>query len=198
MKRTCGEATLGVFAQVIGDEWPSLPQQIADMHSYGATHAAAFIATGQATVERGPGWLARIVAAVIRFPEAGANISVQVQFKALEGAERWTRCFADKSFVSHMSVVHVGAEALLCERFGPLRFAQALVTDGDKLRLVLRKWSVCGLPLPLPLGPSVDAFESVRDGKFYFYVEIRHWAVGLIVRYQGWLVHDRDHSGSVL
>ena len=77
--------------------------------------------------------------------------------------------------------------ALLCERFGPLTFAMALVMDGPRMRLVLRRWTVLGMPLPMWLCPRSDSYETAKDGQFRFHVEIGHRLTGLIVRYQGWL-----------
>jgi len=79
------------------------------------------------------------------------------------------------------------SERLLCERVGPIDFAQALVVDGDRLRLIPRRWSVFGIPLPLWLAPRVDAYETEENGRFRFHVDIRHPWMGLIVRYRGWL-----------
>jgi hypothetical protein len=80
---------------------------------------------------------------------------------------------------------------LLCERFGPLVFAMALVPEDGRLRLVLRRWSVFGVPLPVRLCPRSDSYEWVVDGRFGFHVEISHPLTGLIVRYRGWLVRTR-------
>jgi hypothetical protein len=68
-----------------------------------------------------------------------------------------------------------------------MTFAMALVADGSRLRLVLRRWSVFGVPLPIWLGPRSDSYETVEGGRFRFHVEIGHKLTGLIVRYQGWL-----------
>jgi hypothetical protein len=88
-----------------------------------------------------------------------------------------------------------GASAgLLCERFGPLTFAMRLLTDGDRLRLRLERWSFLSIPLPLALAPRAEAFEAADGGRFGFFVELRHPLTGLIVRYRGWLlpVASRD------
>ena len=50
----------------------------------------------------------------------------------------------------------------------------ALVLDGERLRLVLRRWSVFGIPLPLALAPRINAYEFAEDGRFHFHVEIAH------------------------
>jgi hypothetical protein len=64
----------------------------------------------------------------------------------------------------------------------------ALVIDGGRLQMVLRRWSVFGIPLPLMLAPRSKACEFAQDGRFNFDVEISHPLTGLIVGYRGWLV----------
>ena len=64
----------------------------------------------------------------------------------------------------------------------------ALVTEGGRLRLVLRRWSIFGIALPLWLAPRSDTFEHVEDGRFRVPVAISHPLTGLIVRYRGWLL----------
>ena len=63
----------------------------------------------------------------------------------------------------------------------------ALVLDEGKLRLIVRRWSVFGVPLPLWLAPRGDAYEHAADGRFHFHVEIAHPFTGLIAGYRGWL-----------
>lgn len=77
-------------------------------------------------------------------------------------------------------------ERLLCERFGPLTFAMALVPEDGRMHLVLRGWTVFGLPMPMWLCPRSVSWEEVDD-RFRFHVEISHPLTGLIVRYRGWL-----------
>jgi hypothetical protein len=76
----------------------------------------------------------------------------------------------------------------MCERFGPFAFGLALVRETDRLRLVVRRWRVFGIPLPAALAPFGDAYESAEDGRFHFHVEIRLPVVALVVGYRGWLV----------
>jgi hypothetical protein len=67
----------------------------------------------------------------------------------------------------------------------------ALVPEEGRLRLVLRRWSAFGVPLPMWLCPHTKSYESAEDGRFGFHVEISHPLTGLIVRYRGWLVRTR-------
>ncbi|MER8922629.1 DUF4166 domain-containing protein [Mesorhizobium sp. M0802] len=97
------------------------------------------------------------------------------------------RTFGAHTFSSRQFAGRGRSQRLLCERFGPLSFAMALVAEQGKLSLVLRRWSFLGLPLPMWLCPRSASYESVEDGRFRFRVEISHPLTGLIVRYRGWL-----------
>ena len=88
------------------------------------------------------------------------------------------------------------SEYLLRERFGPIAVFVALVVDRDRLRFVIRGWSLLGLPLPRRLAPAGETYESERDGLFLFAVEIMHPWLGLIVRYRGSLTPERDVSAA--
>jgi len=142
---------------------------------------------GRCTVERGTGLLAKAVGTMIGFPQPALEVDVSVRFENDRGVEKWTRTFGGRSFSSLQFEGSGKFERLLCEQFGPLRFALALVFDGVRLSLVLRGWSAFGLSLPLRWGPWTNSFETVEDDRFRFDVEIGHQLIGLIVRYQGWL-----------
>ncbi len=173
-----------LYAQVLGAAWAELPTEIRQMHA--ATRTAS--AKGRARIERGPGVLARVIAAVVRFPSAAKDTSVTVRFDASDGVETWTRAFGAETLSSRQFAGRGRSKHLLCERFGPLTFAMALIVEGGRLSLILRRWSIFGLPLPMWLCPRSDSYETVEDGRFHFRVEVSHPLVGLIVRYQGWLM----------
>ena len=78
-------------------------------------------------------------------------------------------------------------EHLLCERFGPFLFGMALAPENNRLQLVVRGWSVFGLPLPRCLAPAGDYCEFEKDERFHFDVEIRLPLVGFVIRYKGFL-----------
>ena len=138
-------------------------------------------------MDRGRGVLARMIAAVVGFPPATDDTPVTVRFDEADGVETWTRTFGDRSFSSRQCAGTGRSAGLLCERFGPLTFAMALVLKSGRLSLVMRRGSAFGVPIPLWLCPAIEAYERVENGKFHFHVEIRHWLTGQIVRYRGWL-----------
>lgn len=170
-----------LYPALLGDAWRGLPAAIRAMHD------GTVAAEGRASVERGGGILSRIAAWFPGFPQAAADIPVKVRFDADGDGETWTRTFGTHSFSSHQSAGKGRSEHLMCERFGPLTFAMALVTEKDRLALVLRRWSFLGLPLPMWLCPRSSSHETVENGRFRFHVEISHPLTGLIVRYRGWL-----------
>ena len=150
-------------------------------------------ARGLATIERGSSLLSRFTASVVGFPKAGTDVPLQVSFQMKNGGERWTRTFAGESFTSFQTEGGGQNDRLLSEKFGPFTFGLALVLDSNKLRLIVRRWSFLGIPLPAFLAPTGDSYEFEENGRFHFNVEIRQALTGLIVRYRGWLVVE-EHS----
>jgi Domain of unknown function (DUF4166) len=173
-----------LYRRVLGEAWDSLPAPLQTMHDVQSERSAV----GVAVVERGGGLLARLVAFVIGLPTAGADIPITVFFRARHGREYWQRQFAGRAFSSVQEEGRGRFERLLCERFGPIYVGIALVCESDRLRLVVRRWSVCGIPMPRTLAPRGNSYEFAQAGRFHFHVEIGHPFTGLIVRYRGWLV----------
>jgi Domain of unknown function (DUF4166)/Saccharopine dehydrogenase NADP binding domain len=175
-----------LYARILGEAWQRLPAPIRRTHEVQGKRSAK----GRATVKRGNGVLAWLAASLIGFPPASADVPMEVEFDAAQGEETWRRTFGERRFSSRQSAGKGRSQHLLCERFGPMRFDMALVANAERLSLVLRRWSIFGLPLPTSLGPRSDAYESAEDNRFNFHVRISHPLIGLIVQYDGWLVED--------
>jgi hypothetical protein len=75
----------------------------------------------------------------------------------------------------------------LGEQFGAARFGLALVVEAGRLRLLMRRWSLFGVTMPIALAPVCDAYEYEKQGRFHFFVDLGLKWIGLVVRYQGWL-----------
>lgn len=84
-----------------------------------------------------------------------------------------------------MNVGHAQQGEFLVEHFGPLRFFFSLLPDSSGLRMVMAKWTVFGIPLPLSLAPQSLASETGDQGEFHFDVSITLPLIGLIVHYTG-------------
>lgn len=170
--------TKPLYARVLGGRFDALAPAVRAMHQLLREGGAS----GRAVVTRGRHPLARLVAAVFGFPAAGEH-AVHVAFSERNGVERWTRDFSEGRFSSELSE-RCGQ---LVERFGPLCFRFDLPVEDGAPRMLIRGWSVAGVPLPLVLAPRSEAREWEEDGRFYFDVPIALPLVGEVVRYRGWL-----------
>lgn len=173
-----------IYRQVMAGAYDAMPPEWRAIHDL---REGELTVTGRASVARGRGPLAWLAGAVIGFPKAGEDVPVSVTFARQGRTELWTRTFAGKAFSSRQAPGRGRSEHLVVERFGSLAIAMAPVVREGGLSLVIRRFSVFGVPLPLWLGPTTTAHEAVVDGRFRFDVEIGHPWTGLIVRYQGWL-----------
>ncbi|HEV2816194.1 MAG TPA: DUF4166 domain-containing protein [Allosphingosinicella sp.] len=142
-------------------------------------------AHGAATVTRGRNPIARLIGWIVGFPPAGEH-ELHLHFEERDGVETWTRRFSGKGFRSRLAL----RGPLLCERFGPLTFGFELPADESGLTMILRRWWIGPIPMPLPLGPRCAAREYEEDGRFRFDVSIGLPLIGLVAHYRGWLAPD--------
>jgi uncharacterized protein DUF4166/saccharopine dehydrogenase-like protein len=172
-----------LYRRILGMPYEALPQVVRRMHDFDGE----CVAEGRAAVNHGNGWFARRIARAFGFPRADEDVAVTVTFRRDGDREFWRRDFDGQIFSSIQEEGRGRLDRLLCERFGPFAFGLALLVDGQQLRFVLRRWSLYGWPMPLWLAPACIAYEGEFNGRFRFFVELRHRLVGLIVRYQGLL-----------
>lgn len=175
------DSTAPLYKRILSTAWGNLPNRIQEMHNL----TNVTIAEGTATVHRGEALFARLVALVFGFPKSGSDVPVTVCFRKDGEREVWTRQFGTAAFSSTQEEGRGRFAQLLCERFGPFAIGLALHQDDDKLRLIVRGWSIFGIPLPSALAPRGNTYENVVNDRFGFHVEIDHPMTGLIVRYQG-------------
>ena len=183
-KRGAKPATsASLHEKVLGDAWESLPPALRAMHGSGPR----LTVSGEASVTRGRGALARLLAFVLKFPKASDKVAVSVTFERFSSYDKWTRNFGGQIFTSTFTCGAGRYEHLLCERFGPIVLGMALVPEGNRLDLVIRRWGFLGIPLPRFLAPGGESFEYAEDGRFCFDVEIRLPLAGFVIRYKGHL-----------
>ncbi len=187
------------YRACLGSAFAALPAPVRALHD--ATGPRRW--TGSATVTRGSGLVARLVCAMIGFPDTAQDTPVTVVVAPEAGGERWTRTIGGRTFASVHSAGTGRDRYLLVERFGLAAVSLALVRDGARLLFVPRRWSILGLPMPGFLLPTGETFETEIDGRFAFDVTIRVPFAGLIVAYRGTLEPDalgehpapRDRAG---
>ena len=183
-------ASAPVYQQVLANAWSELPPAIRAMHDL--PEGGRMAAEGRVDVDRGRNPLAQLAAAIIGFPGAQKDGHVRVDFERRGGVETWTRTFGSQSFTSRQLAGQGRSSALAVEAFGPMGCGMAPVLDGERLRLIPRRWMVFGIALPSWLFPRIEAWEAVQDGRFRFHVDISHPLTGPIIRYRGWLEPKLD------
>jgi Domain of unknown function (DUF4166)/Saccharopine dehydrogenase NADP binding domain len=176
------------FQRVLGTSWVNLASALQELHSTQGSK----VFSGLCHVEGATNPITKLIARVVGFPATGSNLPITVTIDQHfndqgHSIERWTRSFGKRGFTSELFCGSGRSEHLLCERFGPMNFALALVQKNDGLELILRHWSLFGIPMPQWLGPTTQAFESSDQGHFNFSILLAHRFVGRIVKYEGWL-----------
>jgi hypothetical protein len=167
-----------LYARVMGERFAALPPAVRGMHEVLRDGGAV----GEAQVRRGRNPLARLIASAVGFPREGTH-RLHVGFAERGGRERWTRDFAGRVFSSELAE----RGGRLTERFGLVRFAFDLPSDATGLRMIIRRWWIGPLPLPLSLAPRSEAREWEEEGRFHFDVPIALPLLGNLVHYRGWL-----------
>lgn len=172
-----------VFSGVLGAAFATLPTAVAALHIPGRMSKWH----GRADVERGKTILARLVAWLFRFPDAGRDVPVSVTIETRDGQETWTRMFGAKTFRSHVRQGNAPGEVE--ERFGPFSFRLGLAADARGVTMRVLGWRTGPLVLPRAFAMRSDAGETEdAEGRFHFDVPIDlPFGLGRVVRYTGWL-----------
>ena len=168
-----------LFARALGALFAALSDGVQALHHVMDERRCV----GQGSVTRGRGWLAHLVAGIMRFPPDVAQTPVTVVMQRQGDCERCTRAFGTLRF--HSTLRWRGG--VMTERFGALRFAIGLrVRDWALHYPVTAGWAF-GIPIPRALLPISMAVETTSAGRAQFDVALSLPMVGLIVRYRGWL-----------
>ena len=165
-----------LYHRMMGPTFERLPPAVRAMHAVVRDGGAS----GEAEVTGAANPVGALIARIVGFPRAG-RYPLHVAFAEHDGVERWTREFGITRFISELSE----ANGRLAERFGPARFYFDLPADETGLTMVMRRWSLLGLPLSLSLAPRSLAREWEEDGSFHFDVPIALPLIGRLVHYRG-------------
>lgn len=181
-----------LFETCLGKDFTRLPPPVRALHAVVRQRHW----TGRAEITRGPTGLARLIAALFRFPSAAKDVRVSVHMVRSGATETWTRHFADQRFRSHLTP-DTSRPGRMWERFGPFRFAIDLQADATRLSYPVSAGTCFNVPLPKWLLPRSETHEAIDDmGRATFDVALSLPLAGLIVRYRGWLTpSDQPISG---
>ena len=173
-----------LFASALGVSFETLPPPLQDLHTVLSDRRWV----GEASVERGKGFLSRLAALFAGFPPAHNKTPVEVLMTRTDKGETWTRTFGNKVFCSYMSPAGQTGTGLISERFGLLKFTVALAVKDGALDYPVTGGSCLGIPLPKFLLPKSQTREYVdAKGRACFDVKISLPVAGHVVSYKGWL-----------
>lgn len=82
-----------LYRQILGRRWDDVPASIRALHGRPEGQATF---RGRAVIERGTSIGARLVASILGFPRADADVPVEIHFACGKGLEVWTRRFGGK------------------------------------------------------------------------------------------------------
>jgi Domain of unknown function (DUF4166) len=170
---------MSVYRRLLGDQFAILPPALQALH--GGREAAEW--RGQADVEQGASWLARLLASLFRLPPAGLAQPLTVMFEPIGDREIWTRNFGSRQFRS----VQFAVGRQLHEIIGVSRLIMQVDPSARGLQLTMLGVRLFGMPVPRSLVPHIRAQETGHNGRFHFDVEASLPVIGRLVRYHGWL-----------
>lgn len=175
-----------LFQAALGDKWHQLPAEVQQLHSIQDCESFS----GRAEVTRGNSPLARMAAALFRFPLAGKDVPLTITKTRTPSGEIWERNFDGRRFRSYLTPA--GPDHYR-ERFLVFNYEQELPVGNGRMELPVRRGWVFGIPLPKRLLAGSDSREYSKDGRFHFDVNLLAPVTGeLIVRYRGWLMPDGE------
>lgn len=175
-----------LYRQLLGERYGELAPPLQAMHDV----ETSLRARGRATIERGRGVMAGIIAGIFRFPQSGEDVPLTVCFTVVDAREHWRRDFGGSVMSSIQEAGRANQKGRLVERFGPMSFVMSLQVADQKLRLHMIAGAVFGIPLPRAVLPVIEVFEHAAGGRFNFHVDLGLPLIGRVVRYRGWLKPD--------
>jgi hypothetical protein len=171
-----------LFQNLLGADFQRLPAPVRALHD--APLPRRF--RGRASVTAAQGTMARLIARVLGFPRESIDADISVSIEPSNEGQGWLRDFPPRPMRSRLWP----ERGLLCERFGPVTLRFRLRVEVDTLAWQLASVHLFGLRLPLAWFGDVEARESVRDGRYHFFVRGALPGVGHLIGYEGWLDVD--------
>jgi hypothetical protein len=145
-------------------------------------HRGTIRLSGSAKVERGRG-LGGLIALILGLPKSNPKADLVVVAWHFPDQIVWSRSFDGREFESTFRK----DDDLLVEQMGPLSLYMQPMCEGGRLVYRLLGTQIGPIPLPRFLAPSMQAWESERDGKYQFEVAVALPLLGPVIRYSGTL-----------
>lgn len=172
-----------LYARLLGPAWLQLAGPVRFAHARESTGCGR----GRLRIEHGRGYVARLVAAVLRLPRASDSAETRLVVTPHGEGEHWRRIFDDRRLDTRQ---YPTGEGELGERFGVIEFRFRLEICGGSL--VLRQVDaavVLGsirVPIPKAWAPRVEAREDPAGARrIGIHVCVVLPALGPVLTYDG-------------
>lgn len=164
------------FRACCGADFYKLPETIQ------RAHTGRIRLDGRVRIDRG-GAFANLIANALGLPKAGHDVAVRVEGDHQPDCMIWDRAFDGRRFRSCFR----RAGDHLVESIGPFHLHLRVAVIDGRLRYLLDRVSLFGVPWPRRLAPHLDAWEGEAGGRYDFGVEVRLPFIGRLVQYRGQL-----------
>ncbi|WP_437585677.1 DUF4166 domain-containing protein [Sorangium sp. So ce1000] len=180
----CSSAARGVpvpslYPALLGAAWAALAPAVQRLHAGGVR------ARGRFRVRRGRGLAARLIAGLLRMPEAAEDVTVTLAVEPAGDGERWLRAFGQRPLWSSQW----RSGDLLVEGLGLVQCWFRLHAEGGALvfEQVRSTLGLRGLGLRLPrwLSPRIEGRAGPLRDEVHVDVRIFAPVAGLLVAYEG-------------
>ncbi|MDB5766749.1 MAG: hypothetical protein JWQ61_1563 [Collimonas fungivorans] len=173
-----------LYRQVLGADFDSLDRELQIFHNM----AGNVSLPGRCEVKSPQTVIGRLMGRVFSLPKATAETDFLFELDADSRQETWRRHYPGRTMISRMQV----KSGTLVERLGPVDLHFKLKTDNGRLTMLLQRITVCGIPCPRFLVPSVLAEETASPGKLHFNVAAYLPLVGVLAEYRGYLKIEQE------
>jgi len=173
-----------LYQRVLGEAFAELHPLVRRVHD-GHDGLAA---RGRFVVRRGEGWVAAMMAAVLRLPRAGDDVPVLLEVSAQGDAEIWRRTFGDRVLCTEQ---REGPGGVVLERMGLVELSLRMVAAAGALAVESVGAAIClgslRVPLPRLLAPRVSARACADVTGERLLVQVRTFAPwgDLVISYEG-------------
>jgi len=177
-------STDSLYRQILGKDFNSLGRELQIFHSM----AGRVNLAGKCEVKAPHTAIGRLIGWLFALPKATAETDFRFELEADARQETWRRHYPSRMMVSRMRVRF----GTLVERLGPVDLHFKLRAGNGRLTMLLQGMTVCGIPCPRFLIPSVLAEETASPGKLHFNVAAHLPLVGVLAEYRGYLQIERE------
>lgn len=172
-------STDSLYRQVLGKDFDLLGRELQIFHSM----AGRVNLAGKCEVKAPHTAVGRLIGLLFSLPKATTETDFLFELDADARQETWRRHYPSRMMISRMRV----RSGTLVERLGPVDLYFKLKTENSQLTMLLQGITVCGIPCPRFLIPSVLAQETASPGKLHFNVAAHLPLVGVLAEYRGYL-----------